>query len=112
MRISMKAALAGGVLMIIGLGQVSGALAADKGFVVVNTNSQRAIQNVWTALAGERDDPWKPANVNEAIGPQTNSTFTISGSNCFYDVKVQYSDGYVQTFSNVNVCRMQEVTAS
>ena len=109
MRKIITAALAGTVLTLAGVGQTTIAQAGDRGFIVVNTNAERSIQTVWTALAGERADPWAVADVDSAIAPNTNSTFTMSGSNCLYDVKVQYSDGYVLTFDNVNVCRMDRV---
>jgi hypothetical protein len=76
----------------------------------VNRNSQRSIQQVFFANAGE-SDPWQAANVDEAIRPKSKSTFTISGENCLFDVKVKFSDGYEATFNNVNVCRGDRVLA-
>lgn len=34
-----------------------------------------------------------------------------TGNNCFYDVRVKFSDGVVQTFANVNTCRGDRVIA-
>ena len=109
MRNIITTAIAGTILTLAGISQPTLAEAGDRGFIVVNTNAERSIQKVWTALAGERDDPWNVADVDAAIAPNTNSTFRMSGSNCLYDVKVEYSDGYVMTFDNVNVCRMDRV---
>ncbi len=77
---------------------------------VVNRNSSRATQQVWFANAGE-SDPWQEANVNEAISPKSESTFTMSGENCLFDIKVRFSDGYEATFNNVNICRGDRVLA-
>ena len=83
---------------------------ADGSLTVVNRNSNRAIQQVWFANAGE-SDPWQEANVEEAIRPQSQSTFNMSGDNCLFDIKVRFSDGYESTFTNVNVCRGDRVLA-
>jgi len=83
---------------------------ADGTITVVNRNSSRAIQQVWFANAGE-SDPWQEASVEEAIRPQSQSTFTMRGDNCLFDIKVRFSDGYESTFTNVNVCRGDRVLA-
>jgi hypothetical protein len=102
-------ALAGGALVLSGMLPCTSALAGGT-LTVVNRNSSRAIQQVWFANAGE-SDPWQEANVEEAIRPQSESTFTMSGENCLFDIKVRFSDGYEATFNNVNVCRGDRVLA-
>ena len=79
---------------------------------VVNTNASVSIESVWSARAGHRDEPWHTANLEEPIEPRSSSHFTMpEGPACFFDVKVQFSDDTVQTFSNVNVCRGDRVIA-
>lgn len=107
---SFKNVLVGGALVVAVAVQATGAMAA--GFTVVNTNQQRSVQNVWYALAGE-PDPWHTADVEVAVAPGSVSTFNgLSGQNCLYDIKIQYSDGYTETFDNVNVCRYDRVIAT
>ncbi len=94
------------------LGTATSAVAADdRFFVVKNTNQDVSIQQVWTARAGTRD-PWTEADVDYPIAPGTESEFGMgTGNNCFYDVRVKFSDGVVQTFANVNTCRGDRVIA-
>ena len=89
----------------------SAAAADDRYFIVKNTNQDVSIQQVWTARAGTRD-PWAEADVDYPIAPGTQSEFSMgSGDSCFYDVRVKFSDGVVQSFSNVNTCRGDRVVA-
>ena len=109
MRNFIAVALAGTVLAVAGVGPVTTARAGERGFIVVNTNAEQSIVKVWTALAGEANDPWEAAAMEAVIAPSTRSPFNMSGTSCLYDVKVEYGDGYVLTFDDVDVCRMDEV---
>ena len=83
-----------------------------RGFEVVNTNDSVSIQRVWSAQAG-LTVPWRAADMNGPVYPNQRSAFAMNdGPSCFYDVKVQFSDGYEQTFANVNVCRFDRVRAT
>ncbi len=85
----------------------------DRGFKLENTNASVSIQRVWTALAGDKDDARTPATLNSQVDPGELTSFSLGeGPSCFYDVKVQFSDGYEQTFANVNVCNYDKVTAT
>jgi hypothetical protein len=85
----------------------------DRIFYLYNSNSSVSIQRVWTALAGDSEDAWTPATLNSQVDPGETTSFSLGeGPSCFYDVKVQFSDGYVQTFANINVCRGDKVTAT
>ena len=110
MRNSIRAAVLSGAFFISVAAQVSGAMAGP-GCVVVNTNDDVSIQQVYVANAGE-SDPWRPANMDHAIAPGTQSSFTVPGDACFYDVKVRFSEGAEQTFDNVDVCKGDRVVAS
>ena len=85
---------------------------SERSFGVNNSNSSYSIQNVWFAQAGTRQ-AWQTGDMDSPVGPQTRTTFTLSGaaSVCFYDVKVRFSDGVEQQFANVNVCRGDYVRA-
>jgi len=89
------------------------AFAADDGsFTIVNKNGSASIQRVWYATAGNSSDPWKEVYLDYPIKPNTDSRFTMNpGNTCMYDLKVQFSDGYTSTFSNVNVCRGDKANA-
>lgn len=94
---------------------VPGAALADSGrnFTINNTNDTVSVQRVWTARAGESNDPWKEVSMKYAIKPNTDSNFTMGDGNvCLYDIKIQFSDEVVQQFDNVNVCRGQTVNAT
>jgi hypothetical protein len=110
MRQFMKVALFVGAVTFAALTQASSAMAGGD-FTVVNHNDSVAIQDVWFAHAGE-SDPWTAADVEEAIGPNTKSEFTISGNNCLFDIKVRFSDDVTSTYSNVNVCHGDSVLAN
>ena len=86
---------------------------AYRAFQVSNTNSNYSIQAVSFAQAGTSDE-WHFANMNYAVSPNSNTTFTFPGAEsvCFYDIKVKFSDGYEQQFANVNVCRGDIVRAT
>ncbi|MDQ0466423.1 hypothetical protein QO010_004216 [Caulobacter ginsengisoli] len=85
----------------------------DRIFYLYNSNGSVSIQRVWTALAGDKNDAWTPATLNSPVDPGETTSFSLGeGASCFYDVKVQFSDSYEQTFANVNVCRADKVTAT
>lgn len=109
MRTIIAAALAGPILALAGLAPLAAVRAGERGFIVVNRNAEQSVVNVWTALAGQASDPWEAASIEAVIAPRTSSTFSMSGTPCLYDVKLQYGDGYVLTFDDVDVCRMDEV---
>ena len=71
------------------------------------------MQRVWYARAGESGDPWHEVMLDYAIKPGSSSPFTMpDGDVCLYDVKIQFSDEYIQQHDNVNVCRGDTVTAT
>ena len=109
MRNAIKVLLVVGTVAAGAFLQGSAAMAGE--FTVVNHNASLAIQNVWFAHSGETD-PWKAADVEEAIAPNSTSDFTISGNNCLFDIKLRFSDDYASTYSNVNVCRDDSVIAN
>ena len=106
------------VAAVAALGFLASALPAsarddDRIFYLYNSNGSVSIQRVWTALAGDSEDAWTPATLNSQVDPGETTSFSLgTGPSCFYDVKVQFSDGYVQTFANINVCRGDKVTAT
>ena len=86
--------------------------AAGKGFTLHNSNDDVAIEQVWFAHNGESNDPWREMDMSRPVGPNQSSDFTITGgSSCFYDIKVAFSDGAVQTFSNINICKWDRLRA-
>lgn len=81
-------------------------------FFVNNTNSSVSIQRVWYSPSGT-PDPWIEARMSSPIYANQRMGFTMpGGDNCFFDVKVQFSDGYVQNFDEVNFCSGQGVRAT
>lgn len=85
---------------------------SDRIFYLYNSNGEVSIQRVWTHLSGS-DEDWVAATLNSQVDPGETTSFSFGdGPSCFFDVKVQFSDSYVQTFTNVNVCRGDKVTAS
>lgn len=110
MRIFIRTIFVAGALALAGAASLAEA-SSQRGVDVVNKNFSVSIQQVWSAPAGT-DMPWRAANLSEPIGPRSTSHFSMpAGSTCFYDMKVQFSDDVVQTFSNVNVCRNDRVVA-
>lgn len=92
---------------------MSASAAEDRIFYLYNSNGSVSIQRVWTALAGDKDDAWAAATLNSQVDPGETTSFSLGeGPSCFYDVKVQFSDGVEQTFANINVCRGDKVTAT
>ncbi|HEX4694101.1 hypothetical protein [Sphingomonas sp.] len=90
----------------------SPALAAGRGFYVNNTNSSVSVQRVWYAAAGTTQT-WEEIYLDYPVKPNTKSNFTMGdGDTCLYDIKLKFSDGYEQTFANVNVCRGDGVHAT
>ena len=87
--------------------------AGGRTFTVVNDNGRYAIEQVWFAHNGEKDDPWHEVELDSPVAPNSTGEIEITGgTSCFYDIKVQFSDGAVQTFTNVNVCRHDRVRAT
>ena len=91
------------VLAALALSAASAVDAAPKQRILVlprPTASGISPQRVWYAPAGTNAS-WTemPADAITArrydLGP---------GATCLYDVKLQYADGYMQVFDNVNVC--------
>ena len=108
MRTSIKSLMTG-VLMLAGLVHAGNAMAADGSFEVINSNNNVSIQAVWVAGAGLPNDPWSSITLSSPVGPDGIRDFTTQGYGCSVDVKVQYSDGVIQTFDNVNACRNDKV---
>ena len=103
-------------ILVAGLGVAAFAgtasAASAKGFVIENTNAEVAIEQVWFAHNGETD-PWQAVDLNGPVAPNSQGEVEVSGgTSCFYDVKVQFSDGTVQTFANINACHVDRVLAS
>jgi len=87
-------------------GMATAGMPSGRNFTVKNTNSKVSIQRVWYARAGEEGDPWHEVMLDYAVKPGTTSNFTMgTGDICLYDIKVQFSDAYVQQRDNINVCR-------
>ncbi|WP_375397637.1 hypothetical protein [uncultured Sphingomonas sp.] len=107
---TIKAGLAAVILMAATM--PGAALASGRGFVVVNQNGKVSVQRVWYAAAGTKQ-PWKEVFLDYPIKPKTSSNFTMpEGSICLYDVKIQFSDTYTQSFANINVCRFDKAMAT
>lgn len=88
------------------------AMAAGRSFYVNNTNAKVSVQRVWYAQAGTNEN-WEEVFLDYPIKPNNKSSFTMgSGDVCLYDIKLKFSDGYEQTFENVNVCRGDGVHAT
>ncbi len=105
------------VAAVLALGFLAPAMPAsareDRTFFLYNSNTSVSIQRVWTALAGDKNDAWTASTLNSPVDPGETTSFSLGeGPSCFYDVKVQFSDGYEQSFANVNVCRADKVTAT
>ena len=84
---------------------------SERRMTVSNMNHDVSIQRVWTAATG-RNDPWDESDLDQPIPPDRSMIVGFgSGSTCFMDVKIEFSDGIVQTFSNVNICRSDRVMA-
>lgn len=89
------------------------AAAASRKFSIYNGSDTAAVQRIWYARSGEAGDPWKEVLLDYAIKPGGTSPFTMAdGDICLYDIKVQFSDEYVQQHDNVNVCRGDTVTVT
>jgi len=88
------------------------AFASDRSFYINNTNSSVSVQRVWYAAAGTKDT-WQEIYLDEPVTPKTKSTLSMDdGDTCLYDIKLKFSDGYEQTYANVNVCRGDGVRAT
>jgi hypothetical protein len=90
-----------------------GAARADqRDFEFVNMHRSASIIAAWSAPAGT-SDPWQSITLYYPIGPLSKSRIVVDGGrNCVFDLKVRFDDGYVQTFSNVDLCRIGRVIAS
>ena len=101
--------LAAALALSVGAGQAEAS--SQRQFDVVNTNNSVSIQSIWSAMAGT-SEIWHTASLDSPIAPRSTSHFTMpEGPTCFFDVKVQFSDDVVQTFTNINVCRGDRVIA-
>lgn len=110
-----KAIKAGTAAAVLITGMTAMPAIADSGrnFTIWNGNATYSVQRVWTARAGESNDPWHEVTMKYAIKPKTSSNFTMgTGNVCLYDIKIQFSDEVVQQFDNVNVCRGQTINAT
>jgi hypothetical protein len=110
LRSTITATMLGALLLA---GALSGPAAADvRDFEFVNLHTSASIVGAWSARAGTRD-PWDPIPLHTAIEPRTTSKIKVSGGrSCLFDLKVRFDDGYEQTFSNVNLCKVAHVVAS
>jgi hypothetical protein len=109
LRSTITATILGSLLLA---GALHGPAAADvRDFEFVNLHSSASIVAAWSARAGTRD-PWDSIGLYTAIGPHSTSKIKVSGgSGCMYDLKVKFDDGYVQTFSDVNLCKVAHIVA-
>ena len=94
-------------------GFASAAHARDyRDFGILNNNGSSPIVGVWMAHAGT-DEAWKPISLAGAIVPGERRTFSVSGPNGddYFDFRVRFRDGYVATFSNVDLSRVGTLRA-
>ena len=80
-------------------------------FRFVNTSSA-VIQGAWISLSNPRA-PWLRIELSSPIGP--NGTREIgmsgwSGSQCHFDVKVEFDNGRSALWKNVNLCRVTNLS--
>jgi hypothetical protein len=74
-------------------------------FELVNLHNSASVVAAWLAPNNRDDLPWKSISIHRAVAPRSTSRFTVgSPSTCRFDFKVRFSDGYVQTLGNVNIC--------
>ena len=109
-----KAIKTGCVVAILLGSAISGpAAAAPRKFTIRNANIKASIEHVWFSRVGEESDPWHEVTLDYSIKPGSVSPFTLpDGDLCLFDIKYQFSDGYVQQKTNVNVCRGDTIEAS
>jgi hypothetical protein len=98
-------------VVVVALGAVSvgstlgTARAESYDFELVNLHNSASVVAAWLAPEGREDAPWKSISIQHAVAPRSTSRFTVaSPSTCRFDFKVRFSDGYVQTLGNVNIC--------
>lgn len=81
-------------------------------FKIYNSHPTATIQRLWTAPA-IKGTVWREFYLDFPVDARTTNNFTMpGGSYCLYDMKIRFSDGYEQTFANVNICRGDKVIAS
>jgi hypothetical protein len=52
-------------------------------------------------------------SIHRAVAPRSTSHFTVgSPSTCTFDLEVRFSDGYVHTVANVNICDTPHLVVS
>ncbi len=109
LRSTITAATLGALLLV---GALHGPAAADLGgFQFVNLHASASIIAAWSARAGTRE-PWDPITLYSPIEPRSTSRINVSGAaGCRYDLKVRFDDGYEQTFSDIDLCRVAQVVA-
>ena len=101
--------VSGIALATVGVGLAP--LPTQNPFQFVNLHASASIVAAWSARAGTRE-PWDPITLYSPIEPRSASRINVSGtSGCSYDLKVRFDDGYEQTFSNVDLCRVAQVVA-
>ena len=105
-----KSVMLGALLLA---GALHGTASADvRDFEFVNLHASASIIKAWSARAGT-DDPWDSIALYNPIRPRSTSKIKVSGGggSCLYDLKVRFDDGYEQTFSDVNLCKVAHVVA-
>lgn len=106
-------------VVAVGLGSMlvgataGAAQAASYEFELVNLHHRASVVQAWLAPNGRPDLPWKSIKFHRAVAPRSTGNFTIGRpTTCRFDFKVRFSDGYVQTVGNVNVCSKPYVVVS
>lgn len=80
-------------------------------FRIVN-NSNAVIQGAWVAVA-RPNTPWVKIDLSSPIGPNGAREIAMAGwrgSQCTFDVKVAFDDGTVGRWTNVNLCRVTNLS--
>jgi len=73
-------------------------------------NTVQPVTAMWTSLSSS--DYWTPtSNVYVADGGNQTINFEHggAGSDCYYDIKVQFAGGDVRVISGVNLCRINTI---
>ena len=93
---------------------IAGPAFADyRDFDILNGNRGASIITVWVAHAGT-NEPWKPVSLTGPIYPGERRHFDVDAGlgDDVFDFRVKFNDGYVATFSNVNLRRVGTLSAT
>lgn len=99
--------------MLVAVTAATAEAASSEQFEIVNLHESASVVQAWFAPNGREDLPWKAISMHSPVRPRSTSGFTITDpTTCSFDFKVRFSDGYVQTIGNVNVCTKPYVVVS